>query len=39
MLSYIVLKLVTKGIGIRYMPNILFWTFCMVTAIIEAIVI
>lgn len=39
MQSYIVLKLVTKGIGIRYVPSLLFWTFCMVTAIIEAIVI
>lgn len=39
MQSYIVLKLVTKGIGIRYVPNLFFWTFCMLTALIEAVVI
>jgi hypothetical protein len=29
MQSYIVLKLVTKSSGKRYLPNLFFWVFCM----------
>jgi hypothetical protein len=39
MQSYIVLKLVTKGNGQRYLPNFLFWGFCMIAQIIEVAVV
>lgn len=39
MQSYIVLKLVSKGSGRRYIPNIVYWFLCMLSALIEVIVV
>lgn len=34
MQEYIVLKLVTKSNGKRYLPNFFYWAFCMITEIV-----
>ena len=39
MQSYIVLKLVSKGSGKRYIPNMLFWIYCMISSLTEVIVV
>ena len=39
MQGYIVLKMITKGTGNRFIPNYLYWIFCTIAAIAEVVVV